>query len=159
MESVEIRGVQAVSDDAVLGVLASAVPLRPVRAGTGKGIGQRNRVGSLATSEAFEEVCEETVDGIAAAIARESEICLANRGRLKVIVDGLEGLSASMRGWRVVELGRVLEEKFAHCPPAGVPIVAEIREALARFAGGQQPDLAADSWRSWFGLCAGLSVI
>ena len=50
MESEELRGVEAALDDVLHGVLVSAVPMRPVRAGIGKGIGQRDRVCSLATS-------------------------------------------------------------------------------------------------------------
>ena len=50
MESEELRGVEAAFDDVLHGVLVSAVPLPPVRAGIGKGIGQRDCECSLATS-------------------------------------------------------------------------------------------------------------
>ena len=93
MESEELRGFEAVFDDAFLGVVASAVPVPPFRPGIGKGIGQRECECSLATSvrvaeerhEESEGLCgEETADGIADGIARESEKCLANLGAQSV---------------------------------------------------------------------------
>ena len=50
LESEELRGFEAVFDDAFLGVVALAVPVPPFRPGIGKGIGQRECECSLATS-------------------------------------------------------------------------------------------------------------
>ena len=141
MESEELRGVQAALDDVLHGVLVSAVPLRPVRAGIGKGIGQRDRECSVATSvrvavERHEEsggLCEVTADGIADEIARESEKCLANLEMLCMSVDELEGLSARERRRRVVALRPFLERAEACVSvytPAEVAILAEIQAAL-----------------------------
>ena len=147
-ESVEIRGVKAVSDDVLCRALVPAVPTRPVRAGFGKGIGQRDRGCSLATSvrvavERHEEaggLCGElSADGISDAIARETEKqiafqmkFLANLEMLRGVVVELEGLSASEKRRRVVALRPVLEA-CGGCPahtPASVAIWAEIQAAL-----------------------------
>ena len=152
-ESEEIRGSQAASDDFPHGFLVPAVPLWPVRAGIGKGLGQRDRDCSLATSvrvaegrrEEFGGLCEVTAGGIADAFARESEKCLANLVWLRRTVDELEGLSVTERRRRVVVLGPFLERAeacaFAYTAD-GVVILAEIQAAFCEFAGGQQPDLA-----------------
>ena len=148
MESEEIRGVKAASDDVLHGVLVSAVPVRPVRAGIGKGIGQRDRECSLATSvrvavERHEEsggLCGElSADGISDAIARETEKqiafhmkFLANLEMLRGVVVELEGLSASEKRRRVVALRPVLEacSGYPAHTPATVAIWAEIQAAL-----------------------------
>ena len=152
-ESEENRGVKAALDDFSHGSLVPAVPLRPVRAGIGKGLGQRDRDCSLATSvrvaegrrEEFGGLCEVTAGGIADAFARESEKCLANLVWLRRTVDELEGLSVTERRRRVVVLGPFLERAeacaFAYTAD-GVVILAEIQAAFCEFAGGQQPDLA-----------------
>ena len=137
MESEELRGVEAAFDDVLHGVLVSAVPLPPVRAGIGKGIGQRDCECSLATSvcvcvavERREEsggLCgEETADDV----ARD---CFDTFGKLIVAVYELEGLSARERRRRVVALRPILEfaEGYAFaCTPAAVEILAEIQLAL-----------------------------
>ena len=142
MESEELRGFEAVFDDAFLGVVASAVPVPPFRPGIGKGIGQRECECSLATSvrvaeERHEEsggLCgEETADGIADEIARESEKCFANLEMLRVFVYELEGLSARARHRRVVALRPFLERAEACVSvytPAAIAILAEIQAAL-----------------------------
>ena len=139
MECEELRGVEAAFDDVLHGVLVSAVLLPPVRAGIGKGIGQRDCECSLATSvcvavERHEEsggLCgEETSDEIADEIARE---CLASLGMLRVFVYELEGLSARARRRRVVALRPFLERAEAYVSaytPAAVAILAEIQLAL-----------------------------
>jgi hypothetical protein len=135
MESEELRGVEAAFDDVLHGVLVSAVSLPPVRAGIGKGIGQRDCECSLATSvcvavERHEEsggLCgEETADDV----ARD---CLDTLGKLRVAVYELEGLPARERRRRVVALRPILEfaEGYAFaCTPAAVEILAEIQLAL-----------------------------
>ncbi len=88
---------KAALDDVSHGFLVPAVPLRPVRAGIGKGLGQRDRDCSLATSvrvaeERHEEsgrVCDVIADGIADAFARESESRLTDLGKLRVFVNEL----------------------------------------------------------------------
>ena len=139
MESEELRGFEAVFDDAFLGVVASAVPVPPFRPGIGKGIGQRECECSLATSvrvaeERHEEsggLCgEETAGEIADDFTRE---CLASLGMLREFVCELEGLSARARRRRVVALRPFLERAEA-CAfafnPAAVAILAEIQLAL-----------------------------
>jgi hypothetical protein len=142
MESEELRGFEAVFEDAFLGVVVSAVPVPPFRTGIGKGIGQRECEGSLATSvcvavERHEEsggLCgEETSDVIADAIAREQVRCLANLGMLRVLVYELEGLSDRVRRRRVIALRPFLEQAEACASaytPAAVTILAEIQLAL-----------------------------
>ena len=149
-ESEETRGVKAVSDDVLCRALVPAVPTRPVRAGFGKGIGQRDRECSLATSvrvavEWHEEsggLCGElSADGIADAFAfaRETEKLvafqikfLANLEMLRGVVVELEGLSASEKRRRVVALRPVLEacSGYPAHTPATVAIWAEIQAAL-----------------------------
>ena len=73
---------------------------------------------------------EETADGIADEIARESDFDL---GMLRVFVDELEGLSARARRRRVVALRSFLERAEACVSvytPAEVAILAEIQVAL-----------------------------
>ena len=135
MESEELRGFEAVFEDAFRGVVVSAVPVPPFRTGIGKGIGQRECEGSLATSvcvavERHEEsggLCgEETADDV----ARD---CLETLGKLRVAVYELEGLSARERRRRVVAFRPILEfaEGYAFaCTPAAVEILAEIQLAL-----------------------------
>ena len=133
MESEELRGVEAAFDDVLHGVLVSAVPLPPVRAGIGKGIGQRDCECSLATSvcvavERHEEsggLCgEETADDV----ARD---CLDTIGKLRVAVYELEGLSARERRRRVVALRLMIEQAEAIAyTPAAAEILAVIRVAL-----------------------------
>ena len=142
MESEELRGLEAVFDDAFLGVVASAVPVPPFRSGNGKGIGQRECEGSLATSvgvavERLEEsggLCgEETSDEIADEIVREQVRCLAGLGMLRVFVYELEGLSGRARRRRVIALRPFLERAEACASaytPAAVAILAEIQLAL-----------------------------
>ena len=138
-ESEEIRGVKAALDDVLHEVLVSAVPMRPGRAGIGKGIGQRDRVCSLATSvrvaverhgESGELCGEVTAGGIADGIARGSEECLADFGMLVVLVDELEGLSAEERWRRVVALRSFLEAGVPVNTPAEATFLAEVRAAL-----------------------------
>ena len=147
-ESVEIRGVKAVSDDVLCRALVPAVPTRPVRAGFGKGIGQRDRECFLATSvrvavERHEEsggLCGElSADGIADEIARESEKqiafqmkLLANLEMLRGVVFEQEGLSAREKRRRVVALRSYLEAYggISAYTPAMVAILAEIQAAL-----------------------------
>ena len=138
-ESEESRGVKAALDDVLHEVLVSAVPMRPGRAGIGKGIGQRDRECSLATSvrvaverhgESGELCGEVTAVGIADEIARESEECLANFGMLVVLVDELEGLSARERWLRVGALRSLLEAGVSVNTPAEAAFLAEVRAAL-----------------------------
>jgi hypothetical protein len=76
---------------------------------------------------------EETADGIADEIARESEKCFANLEMLRVFVYELEGLSARTRHRRVVALRPFLERAEACVSvytPAAIAILAEIQSAL-----------------------------
>ena len=144
-ESEEIRGSQAASDDFPHGFLVPAVPLWPVRAGIGKGLGQRDRECSFATSvrvaeERHEEsggICgEETADGIADAIARGSEECFDDLEMLCMFVNELEGLSdGAKRRW--VEALRPFLERVVRAEawtpvfnPVELAVLAEIQVAL-----------------------------
>ena len=77
-----------------------------------------------------------TADGIADEVARESESCLTDLGKLRVfahelVVNELEGLSARERRRRVVALRRCFVEAGASFHnPAEVAIWAEIQAAL-----------------------------
>jgi hypothetical protein len=153
-ESEEIRGSQAASDDFPHGFLVPAVPLWPVRAGIGKGLGQRDRDCSLATSvhvaeERHEEsggLCgEETADGIADAIARRSEECFDDLEMLCMFVNELEGLSdGAKRRW--VEALRPFLERVVRAEawtpvfnPVELAVLAEIQIHIG------QPSLPAIS--------------
>ena len=144
-ESEESRGVKAALDDVSHGFLVPAVPLRPVRAGIGKGLGQRDRDCSLATSvrvaeERHEEpggLCgEETADGIADAISRRSKECFDDLEMLCIFVNELEGLSDGAKRRRVEALRPFLERVVR--AEAGAPVfdpvelaaLAEIQVAL-----------------------------
>ena len=145
-ESEEIRGSQAASEDFPHGFLVPAVPLWPVRAGIGKGLGQRDRDCSLATSvrvaeERHEEpggLCgEETADGIADAIARRSKEWLDDLEMLCMFVNELEGLSDGAKRRRVEALMRPFLERVVRAEawipvfnPVELAILAEIQEAL-----------------------------
>ena len=142
-ESEESRGVKAALDDVSHGSLVPAVPVRPVRTGIGKGLGQRDRDCSLATSVRVAEerhewvgrLCDVIVEGIADDFARESESCLTDLGKLRVfvnelVVNELEGLSDRERRRRVVALRSFLEAGYSVNTPAGAAILAEIPAAL-----------------------------
>ena len=88
MESEELRGVEAALDDVLHGVLVSAVPMRPVRAGIGKGIGQRDRECSLATSVRVAVERHEESGGLCGeeAAADVAVCCLETLGKLRCAV-------------------------------------------------------------------------
>ena len=105
--------------------------MRPVRAGIGKGIGQRDRECSLATSvrvavERHEESGGLCGEEVAADVA---VCCLETLGMLRSAVYELEGLSARDRRRGMVALRPILEraEVYAHAyTPAAAAIWAEI---------------------------------
>ena len=135
MESEELRGVEAALDDVLHGVLVSAVPMRPVRAGIGKGIGQRDRECCLATSVRVAVERHEESGGLCGeeAAADVAVCCLETLGMLRSAVYELEGLSARERRRGVVALRPILEqaEGYAHAyTPAAAAIWAEIQLAL-----------------------------
>ena len=88
------------------------------------------RVAVVRHGESGELCGEVTAGGIADVIARGSEECLADFGMLVVLVDELDGLSASDTWRRIVALRSFLEAGVSVNTPAEAAFLAAVRAAL-----------------------------